>query len=139
MDPKTTVQHDLLALVQEDYIRFGQGDIAGIIATLADDIVWTHAGNPDILPFAGTFRGKDGVMEFFQRLAESSQITVFKPSNFRREGNQVMNDLYVEATVLHNGKTSATSSTVTNTFNADGQTTHWELVGDMSPAEAAFQ
>ena len=122
----------------EGYAKFGQGDVAGILSTMSDDIVWVHAGNPAILPFAGTFAGKPEVGRFFQVVGQCSQITVFQPANFREEGNKVMNTIRIEGTAISTGKPFTSDITVTWTFAPDGKVTRWECVGDMSPAEAAF-
>ncbi len=139
MNQPTTVQTDLLTTVQDNYIRFGQGDVPAILATLADDIVWSHAGNPDVLSFAGTFRGKEGVLDFFRRVAEQSRISVFEPHNFRIEGHSVINDTRVEATAVPTGKASASTTTMTWTFNAAGLVSRFVATGDMSAVEAAYR
>jgi ketosteroid isomerase-like protein len=36
--------------------------------TLADDVEWWVAGSPELLPFSGTVRGRDAVVEWHTRL-----------------------------------------------------------------------
>lgn len=54
---------DNVATVRGAYEAFGRGDVAAVIATLADDVEWS---SPLTLPHGGQFKGKAGVGEFFQ-------------------------------------------------------------------------
>jgi uncharacterized protein len=128
-----------LQTVQENYIRFGQGDIPGIISTFTNDAIWSHAGNPAIVPFFGTFSGKAGLGRFFELVGQNVQIMAFEPSNFRVNGNSVMSDIRIAANVLPTGKAYENLITVTWKFNDAGQATSWAAVGDVSNVEAAFQ
>lgn len=47
------------------YAAFERGDVPGINALLAPDVAWTYHGPRDAIPFAGTWRGPDGVMAWF--------------------------------------------------------------------------
>jgi hypothetical protein len=47
--------------VQEGYAAFGRGDVPAILELLTDDIEWIEPGPPDVIPVAGTYRGKDEV------------------------------------------------------------------------------
>ena len=46
---------------------FQRGDIPGLLETLADDVEWVV---PESLPWGGSFRGREGVGEFFAQLPE---------------------------------------------------------------------
>lgn len=133
-----TAQSANMKTAMDGYARFGQGDVAGILNSMSDEIVWVHAGNPAIVPFAGTFAGKAETGRFFQVVGQSTTITVFQPANFREEGNKVINTIHIEGTATPTGKPFAIDITVTWTFAPDGQVTRWECTGDMSTAEAAF-
>lgn len=58
---------DSIATVNEAYEAFGRGDIASVLAILADDVKWS---SPLTLPHGGQFTGKAGVGEFFQGIGE---------------------------------------------------------------------
>ncbi len=58
-DNKTTV-HGI-------YDAFGRGDVAGILAGLADNVEWICEG-PKQVPFCGTYHGPANVVKFFQAL-----------------------------------------------------------------------
>lgn len=133
------VQTSNVQTAVDNYSRFGQGDIPGILSTFAENAVWIHAGNASLVPFAGTFNGVDGIARFFEAVAKSVRITVFQPSNFREEGNRVVNDIHIEGTVLSTGKNYSNDAMFTWTFDQNGKAMRWEASGDMSKLEAAFQ
>ena len=139
MNQTTTIPTDLLTTVQDNYLRFGQGEVPGILATLADDIVWSHAGNPDVLSFAGTFRGKADVLNFFRQVGEQTRISVFEPRNFHLEGNRVSNEVHIEGTAVPTGRFWTFASTATWLFNTQGLVSRVDIRGDMSAVEAAYR
>jgi ketosteroid isomerase-like protein len=54
-----------LELVKGAYESFSQGDVAGVLAILADDVAWTV---PPPLPQAAEAHGREEVGRFFERL-----------------------------------------------------------------------
>ena len=50
-------------VVKSAYEAFGRGDVAEVLALLADDVDWSA---PMTLPHGGHFHGKDAVGGFFQ-------------------------------------------------------------------------
>ncbi len=48
----------------------GEGDVPRAMALLADDVRWTYHGPPDVIPWAGTFTGPEGVGAFFGKFGE---------------------------------------------------------------------
>lgn len=133
-----TAQSANVQTVMAGYAFFGQGDIGGILNLLSDDIVWVHAGDPSIVPFGGVFKGKAGVGHFFGQVTQSSQITVFQPSNFREQGNMVINEIHIEGVAIPTGKSMSIEATITWTFDDNGKAVRWEAHADMTAAEAAF-
>ena len=121
----------------DNYARFGQGDIPGILATLADNVVWEHPGNQAVVAFAGTYNGPAAVGQFFEKVRATVQVSVFQPSNFRENGNMVSNDCHMEGTVIATGKPYISDVVMNWTFGPDGKATHWETTGDLSSLEAA--
>ena len=55
-----------VAMIEGAYEAFGRGDIPGILEVLTDDVEW-HA--PAVLPQGMDTTGKDGVTEFFGKVA----------------------------------------------------------------------
>jgi ketosteroid isomerase-like protein len=60
-------------LVREAYALFLKGDIQGVIDRCHDDAEWASPES-DYIPFAGTFRGKQGIAEFFAKLGAGTQL-----------------------------------------------------------------
>lgn len=124
--------------VQNDFAAFGRGDIATIIQSTTDNVVWKHAGNPSVVTFAGTYNGHDGVGRFFQNVGSSVNITVFEPQNFVENGNTVTSTILIKGTVLATGKEYNSTMDMVFTFDDAGKVTNWEAKGDIAGLEAAF-
>ncbi len=77
-----------LQLVKEGYAAFGRGDIAGLLTLMADDVEWISPGTG--LPMSGTYRGVEGVANFFQKLAAEVEILDFQPREFVADGDRVL-------------------------------------------------
>jgi hypothetical protein len=67
--------------VRQAYADFIAGNVAGILEKCSEDIAWGSYDNPDV-PYAGMFYGKEGVAEFFNRLANGIDYTDFTPKEY---------------------------------------------------------
>ena len=76
-------------VVQQGYEAFGRGDIPAVLELLTDDVEWTEQG-PSVIPFAGTFRGREGIAEFFTLLDETLEFEQFEPRKFVGQGDRRM-------------------------------------------------
>lgn len=128
-----------VSTVQQIYACFGQGDIPGIIARLADNVRFFNGADPAVAPFGGTFNGKEGVMRFFEALGSSTRTTLFEPANFREEGNRVINDVHQDGIVIRTGKPFSVRVSFAWTFNDEGKAIDWAGTGDFSSMNAAFR
>ena len=72
---------ELEQVAREFYRRIELDDVAGVIELLSDDITWTIPG-PPVIPYAGTFYGKAGVIEFFRILEAHEDLRSFVPEEF---------------------------------------------------------
>jgi ketosteroid isomerase-like protein len=133
------VQTSNVETVQSIYECFGRGDVPGILAKLSDEVAWVHGADPAFVPYGGRRRGIAGATEFFQKLGQNTQINVFQPSNFRTEGNKVLNEVHVEGTALSTGKTWIENSLFIWQFDANGKVAGWEASGNFSEMESAFR
>lgn len=68
---------DTANVVESFYALLGGGDIEGAIGLMSDD-VQLHFPGPDEIPFAGSYRGKSGVGEFFGNLFNSADLESFE-------------------------------------------------------------
>jgi ketosteroid isomerase-like protein len=78
-------------VVQDAYGAFGRGDVAGVLATLDDGVVWkaVYGAGPHV-PTAGERRGKAAVADFFEVLGESFRFERFEPRTFVAQGDTVV-------------------------------------------------
>jgi uncharacterized protein len=83
-------------IVQKLYEKFGQRDIPAIMDMLTDDAVFEDSaalwidGIPHMVPFSGKYNGKNSIPGFFQKMAETTEITKFEPVKFFENGNHVI-------------------------------------------------
>lgn len=83
-------------IVQKLYEKFGQRDVPAIMEMLHDDAVFEDNaalwidGRPHMVPFAGTYKGKNSIPGFFQKMGETTEITKFEPVKFFENGNHVI-------------------------------------------------
>ena len=95
---------DNVKLVQERiYGAFGSGDIPGLLSALAEDVDWRFYG-PPVIPFAGHYQGREAMMGFFGKVAESAEIQTFEPREFVAQGDKVVVLGYEKVTVKGNGR-----------------------------------
>lgn len=83
MIEKTNVQ-----VLKDAYDAFARGDIDTVLDTLSEDVEWEVPGPPEI-PYAGLFRGKNGVADFFRILADSDDVLFFEAETFLAQGDRV--------------------------------------------------
>ena len=94
-------------VVQQGYEAFGRGDIPAVLELLTDDVEWTEQG-PSVIPFAGTFRGREGIAEFFTLLDETLEFEQFEPRKFVGQGDTVVVVGYERGLVKPTGRTFET-------------------------------
>jgi ketosteroid isomerase-like protein len=75
-------------VVKEGYAAFSRGDIPGLLKLFAEDVEWQIPGAG--LPLAGTYRGHDGVANFFQKLAAEVDFLDFQAREFLADGDRVL-------------------------------------------------
>lgn len=61
---------DPVRTVAELYRLFGEGHLEETFALMHPEVTLTEPGDPDVLPWAGEFRGHEGVRRFYEGLAE---------------------------------------------------------------------
>ncbi len=76
-------------IVKGIYEAFGRGDIPTILNSLADNIEWIVSGHEDGIPYAGTYRGREAVGQFFSVLGDNVDYSLFEPREFIAQGERV--------------------------------------------------
>ena len=92
-----------VATVKNMYAAFGRGDVAGIMAHLADDVLWTFEAN-DKISWAGIRRGPQEALGFFTGIADDLTDNHLDMTEFVAEGDIVAAFGRYSATVRKNGR-----------------------------------
>ena len=101
-------EHVNINVVRNGYSRFQEGDISGLLDLFTDDIEWTLP-KVEAAFFPTEIRGKEGVGEFFAKLAEVETITHFEPKEFIASGDRVVVLGDSTATVNETGREFSTN------------------------------
>ena len=76
-------------IVKGMYEAFNRGDITPVLNSLSDNVEWIIPGG-DGIPFAGRYRGRDGVAGFFRKLAETSDTDPIQVDQYVEQGDVVV-------------------------------------------------
>ena len=125
-------------LAQSAYEAFGRGDIASLADMMADDIEWVAPGDPDDDPNAGTFRGKEAVLGWFDGLASTLDFTTFEPREFIAQNDKVVSLVYAEATVRNTGRAFVNHEAHVWTFR-DGKVARIQIYLDTAATAAGHR
>ena len=76
---------------KKGYECFQRGDIPSLIRDLLDDnCIWISPGPNDKLPWAGTFKGKHEIANFFAHVEQNLEFTEFAPREMIEQGETVV-------------------------------------------------
>lgn len=100
-----TSPSERLAAVQALHGREG-GLLArsSLFDLVADDVEWYVLGSPDELPWAGTFRGSDGVRRWMEVLDEHMEYERFEPVEFFADRDAVIEIVFAAGRARSTGK-----------------------------------
>jgi ketosteroid isomerase-like protein len=117
-----------IATVQSIYEAFGRGDVPAILDKLSDNVSWDawegdNTAQDAGVPWVLRRSGREGVMEFFQAVAEGLEFHRFEPTNLLEGGNQVVATIAFEATAKATGERFQDEEIHLWTFGADGKVT----------------
>jgi ketosteroid isomerase-like protein len=129
-------EQDNVRLVQEGYADFSRGDIPALLGKFAADIQWVIPGAKNN-PLAGTYKGYSGVAEFFKRLSDLTELTMFEPQQFVAQGDTVVVLGREMGRVKATGRTFEASWAMAFTV-LNGKITRFQEYTDTVNIEAAF-
>ena len=95
-----------IPVIQSLYAAFSQGDAAGFLSLMSDDVKWEHWENnfaQQAVPYLQARRGKAGVGEFLASLA-AIDLKSLEVLNMMEGGDQVAVTLRIEFDVKATGK-----------------------------------
>lgn len=90
--------------VQGIYADFGKGNIDGILAQLADDVVWEEGAADHGIPWLRPGRGKGHAAEFFSVVGRDLDISRFEVKGLFESGDTVVVHCGIRATIRSTGK-----------------------------------
>jgi ketosteroid isomerase-like protein len=122
-------------LVEGLYKAFAQGNVQYILDHVTEDVEWVEEG-PESIPFAGHYRGRAGVQQFFERLSSVEDGRVVAEEFITAE-NQVV------ALGRFTGRVKATGkkidSVLAHVFTIrDGKVSRWLGYGDTARVAGAY-
>jgi uncharacterized protein len=71
---------------------------------LADDVEWWAAGPPDVLPWAGTYHGHEGVARWLKALNEAMAYEQFEPLEYVAQGDTVVEIVRASGRAIPTGR-----------------------------------
>jgi ketosteroid isomerase-like protein len=83
-------EQENLQVVHHAYAAFGQGDVAGVLAVLAEDVRWSTPGSPNVVPYAGSRTGHGQVAGYFEAFGRAVEVTEFEPQRFFAQEDMVV-------------------------------------------------
>jgi uncharacterized protein len=126
-----------IELVQKGYQAFGSGNIPTLLDLFDTNIEW-RSPHFEGSPFKGSYNGREAVGEFFQKLGEVEEFSLFEPREFIAQGDKVVVLGAFAATVKTTGRNY--QSDWIHIFNVrDGKVTNFFEMFDTAAAQKAFQ
>jgi len=123
-------------VVQTAIECFMRGDLDGVLARLADDVIWEGPEKSE-LPYSGIYRGKSGVKEFFSGIGEV-EVLSFEPREYLNAGNNVVVIGRWAGKVRTSGRSFQTKWVLV--FDVvDGKIKRFRDFEDSAPTAAAFR
>jgi uncharacterized protein len=120
-----------VALVKRAWTCVGCHDFNALLDLLAPDVTWAIPMMPAV-PFAGAWRGREGVLEFFQTVAAAQEMVEFAPEAFIAEGQTVVVLGHFVNRVKSTGKTARSAWVQVWTAKAGQLTSMHEYVDTLA-------
>lgn len=128
---------DNVTLIKECFDAFGRGDAGFIVARVADDVDWRHPGGRDV-PYAGAYKGVDGVGQFFGRIGASVEVRMWEPRHVLDAGDDVVAWGAWSGVAKPTGRSFASDWAMLFTVRA-GKIAAFRVVEDTADLAAAFR
>lgn len=131
------IEQENAQVARKAYQLFSQGDINGILDLYADEVEFVFPGPADLVPMAGTFRGKEQVRKFFGLVNENLEFTLFEPREFVPHGELVIVIGHDKGKVRKTGK-DFEEDWVHIARYQNGKLIHWQAFIDTARVAADF-
>jgi ketosteroid isomerase-like protein len=93
--------------VQRLYGAYARGDVAAVLAELADDVDWAAEAAGTGVPWWGPYRGKDAVPGFFAAIGENVDVNDFEIRSYLANDDEVVAVVRWSFTVKATGKVAS--------------------------------
>ncbi len=80
----------MIKIAKDFYTVVTEGEMEKGMLLLSPDVVWIFYGPEDIIDFAGTYKGHEGVKQFFADADKTVDVSEFTPDLFAVDGNVVL-------------------------------------------------
>ena len=138
MTPLTSTSHT--ETVKALYAAFGSQDMAGLLATVDENVDWNNTGVASReCPWNGDFSGHAKLPGFFATLGEHIDMTRFEPREFTQGENHVAVLLRIEFTIKKNGQKVANDAIHFWTFGPSGKIVRYRQFNDTAQELAAWR
>ena len=121
-------------LIKDCYAAFQRGDIQTILNNLTEDVQWVA---PNVEVVAGTYRGRDGVAKFFEKVAEISDFLSFEPREYVAQRDRVITLGSYHATAKSTGRSYQSDWAMSFTLR-DGKVSRFQEYTDTAAIQAAL-
>ena len=79
-----------VTVVKDAYLAYMDRNIPALLRCLTEEVRWFEVGPQELLPTAGTRKGREQVGEFFATLERSEEVQSFRPQQFVAQGDKVV-------------------------------------------------
>lgn len=118
------------------FTAFGAADVPGMLEFVNDDIVIEFYG-PDVIPYAGFYRGREAARRFFETVLLSVQINQFEPQEMLADADKVIVTGHLNLTTKTTGRMIDSDFAQVITLK-DGKWSRFRDFMDTANAVAAF-
>jgi ketosteroid isomerase-like protein len=123
-------------IVEQLYKYFGEGNMQAAIPFFDNDITWVRPGEPEI-PFAGTFKGIEGIIKMLSIQSATLEVKTFLPKKICADDNMVVVLGMDMVVVRSTGKTYTSEWVHAFTFK-NGKITYVRVYMDTKKIADAF-
>jgi ketosteroid isomerase-like protein len=129
---------DNIKTIQGMYEAFGRGDVATILAGLAEDVDWAAEAAGTAAPWWGPRHGHAEVVDFFQAFGATIEVEEFTPTSFAGSGDEVFSLVRCVGTARATGRGFAMDLHHYFRFDEDGKVAYYRGTEDTAQVEAAL-
>ena len=130
------------AVAEEWFDALDKADYERALGLLHPDIVWINVppiqDGSDIIPWIGTARGLNAVLQQFERRGKVCEVKEFKSAGLICEGNTAVGLVRDKATIINTNITFEIVFASWMTIE-DGKIMRWKSYCDTAPIIAAFK